>query len=56
MFQGIKIKMNIITVLLVVAGLNQRIYGYSNLKPHLVKMIINSVSVIFAFSLYIFVN
>ena len=49
-------KMNMLTVVLMVTGLNQRIYGYSNLRPHLVKMLINSICIIVGFPFYIYVN
>jgi hypothetical protein len=47
---------NIFTCVVLVIGLDQRIYGYDDIKKHLSGMIINSFMFMFALPLYMYCN
>jgi hypothetical protein len=56
MFVLYRTHINVISVVILIIGLNQRIYGYKNVSENIVNMIVNSFSVIVALPLFMFCN
>jgi len=56
MFEKHRNLQNVVVIMILIAGLNQRVYGYENVSDHLGKMCINSFGFLVALPLYMYCN
>jgi hypothetical protein len=56
MFERKRNQINILTVIVLVAGLNQRIYGYKDYETNLLNIIINTCGFLVSIPLYMYCN